>query len=66
MSLKPKAHPSKTARVMCPRPCFIESPQNTPRALPFQVGVIAPLRHGRKTSPSEPGGTPSASAVNAS
>ena len=48
---------------MCESPCFIESPWKTLRALPFQVGVIAPLRHGKKTRPSEPAGTPSASRV---
>jgi hypothetical protein len=48
---------------MCESPCFIESPWKTLRALPFQVGVIAPLRHGKKMRPSEPAGTPSASRV---
>ena len=46
--------PSNTARDISSSVWLSVRPVNVPRALPFQLGVIAPPMHGRKVIPFEP------------
>ena len=54
LSLRPKEMPSNTARDISSSVWLSVRPVNVPRALPFQLGVIAPPMHGRKVIPFEP------------
>ena len=58
-----KATPSSTARTRCSRRWPRCRPKNTPRASGSTYGVRSPLRYGKNTRPSQPGGASPARSI---
>ena len=62
-SRRPNATPSSTARVRWRRSWVTVSPTNAPRASGSGYGLRSPVRYGRNSRPSLPGGTSAAAAT---